>query len=262
MVRSLPHWILGLTLTVGAFSWLSLSGEAQDKVPGALQAPEKVNTPSLSEPESKPKMLTAGSLRAKLEMPIALELQPCPLKEAVQFLGERFDLSIILDLEAFKHPMVNVPEADNLMVSLPKVNGIKLHKALHWMLASIQADFLQQNGTVVIVPHSLATSPAYLRQLPIQAEFQQKPLFEALGQLSDASGVTVVVDQRAAEQGRSPVTANFMNVELEAAVRILADMANLKAVPLGSTLYVTTAENAKVWQREIGEELRNGAEMP
>jgi hypothetical protein len=188
-------------------------------------------------------------LRRKLEAAVDLEFDAGPLKDTLQFLSERYDLSIFVDNEAFK-TMLNAPDVENANVKLAKVRGVKLRRALSMLLAQLQADFLEQDGMVVVLPQIFFTNPEYLRKLPVRASFTRKPLHDALEELADATGVSVVIDQRAVEKAQTPVSANLMNISLEAAVRILADMADLKAVPIGNMLYVTSPENAKSWRHE------------
>jgi hypothetical protein len=73
---------------------------------------------------------------------------------------------------------------------------------------------------------------------------EQRPLEQALKTLATRTGFTVVLDVRAGEKGKTPVTAAFKNVPLDTAVRLLADMADLRSVLIDNTLYVTSPENA------------------
>jgi hypothetical protein len=54
----------------------------------------------------------------------------------------------------------------------------------------------------------------------------------------------VVVDVRTADKAKTPVTASFLNLPLDTAVRTLADMAELKSVLNDNVLYVTTEARA------------------
>jgi hypothetical protein len=83
-------------------------------------------------------------------------------------------------------------------------------------------------------------------QLPlVYAIFEKRPLEDALRELSELTDVSVVLDaSRAKETARLPVTATFKNVAVDTAVRLLADLAELKMVRVDNVLYVTTAENA------------------
>src|SRR5262249_56653278 len=64
----------------------------------------------------------------------------------------------------------------------------------------------------------------------VHAELDKKPLAEALDELAKASGFNVVVDTRVAEKAKAPVSARLLNTPLDTAVRLLADMAELKPV--------------------------------
>src|SRR5262249_55440478 len=127
--------------------------------------------------------------------------------------------------------------------------GVKLRTCLRLVLAQVQADFYQQDGLVMVVP-ATRMAPPFLFQRPVEAAFSRQPLSEALLELSDLTGVSVVVDARVAEKAKVAVTAAFAAVALETAVRVLADMADLKSVAIDKVLYVTTRENAKMLQAE------------
>ena len=75
-------------------------------------------------------------------------------------------------------------------------------------------------------------------------DFEEQPLKLALRSVSNKTGSNIVLDPRAGEKAQTAVTARLMNVPVDTAVRILADMADLQVVRLDNVLYVTTRENA------------------
>src|SRR5262249_9215543 len=76
------------------------------------------------------------------------------------------------------------------------------------------------------------------------ATFVKRPLGEALQELSDLTGISVVVDARVEDKLKLPVTATLKEkTNLMAAVRFLADMADLKVVAVENALYVTSKAN-------------------
>ena len=79
-------------------------------------------------------------------------------------------------------------------------------------------------------------------------EFDNVPLSDALRELASATDYTIVLDARAGEKSKLPVTASLINVPLDTAVRMLADMAELKPVLLNSAIYVTTEKRADRFQ--------------
>ena len=65
--------------------------------------------------------------------------------------------------------------------------------------------------------------------------------------------MSIVVDPRVGSKAKSPVTSRFSaETNLAQAVRLLADMADLKAVQVDNTLYVTSRSNNIVFPEEPG----------
>ncbi len=114
----------------------------------------------------------------------------------------------------------------------------------------VETTFLIRNGVVEILPTKLAT-PKYLLQQRVTGSYYQEPLGEVLRTLSYQTGATVVLDSRAGELVKAPITATFHNdVTLEAALRMVSEMAELKLVELADGLFVTTPPHAEILQQE------------
>jgi type II secretory pathway component HofQ len=84
----------------------------------------------------------------------------------------------------------------------------------------------------------------------VHVSAEAKPLEKVLQEVAKQSGYNVVLDPRSADKGATPIKANLNNVPVDNAVRLLADMADLKMVQMGNILYVTTAENAAKWEKQ------------
>jgi hypothetical protein len=192
----------------------------------------------------------------KLSMPIDLEKgidKDTPLQDALAFLSDRYDLTILIDVQAFKEEP-QVKEIENTKVRLAKMKGIPLGTVLRLVLDQANSTALVRAGYVQIVPTHRAVREVYKgREGPyspiVHAAFDKRPLEEVLEELAEQTGVSIVVDGRC-EGATEPVTATLMNVPLDTAVRLLADMAGLRVVPLDNTLYVTSKENAQAMQVE------------
>jgi hypothetical protein len=115
----------------------------------------------------------------------------------------------------------------------------------------LDATFLIRNGMVEILPASQAT-PAFLLQTKVAAEFNRRALEEALQDLSYLAGVTVVLDARAGELAKTPISAIFRNdVTLKAALCMVTEMAQLKMVVMPGGIFVTTPTHANCMQKEL-----------
>ena len=195
-----------------------------------------------------------AALRERLEMVVPqVEFDPGPLKDVLDYLTERYGLAILIETESFAGAGIDPYQLKDQQVHLKRVSGLPVATVLRRVLAQVDADFLQQDGAVVVVPRSVMTPPVLLRRR-VDALFEKVPLGEALRKLADRSGVSIVLDrQRAGDMAEAKVTANLIGVPVETAVRVLADMAGLESVPLENLLYVTTVENADRLKGGAGE---------
>lgn len=110
---------------------------------------------------------------------------------------------------------------------------------------------LVRAGRVEIVPSVYATKEYMLNQ-NVEVAFKARPLADALEELSDMTGVSLVIDPRANEKAQMPVTARFNNdVALQDAVRMLTEMAELKMVYLVTGIFITTPERARIMEKEL-----------
>src|ERR1019366_8721897 len=71
-----------------------------------------------------------------------------------------------------------------------------------------------------------------------------RSLVDALDDLAEKSGVTIIVDSRVAKKAQAKVTAKFTG-RLETAVRLLTDSVGLKHVVVDNVIYVTSPGNAE-----------------
>jgi hypothetical protein len=86
--------------------------------------------------------------------------------------------------------------------------------------------------------------PGWYKQSTVYEEFDNEPLASALATIAKWTDQNIVVDARALGKESPRVTASLHNVQVKAAVRILAELAGLQVVPLGNVLYVTTEADA------------------
>jgi hypothetical protein len=196
-------------------------------------------------------------VRRALDLPVTIEFEPnTPLSEALAHIAERYNIMILLDPEAFKEDL-REPDVANKPIKLPRLVDVNLRIVLREILNRVQGDFYIKEGILRIAPRNRVVAAVLVRQ-PIEANFAKRPLSDALRELSFISGVSVVLDARAEESAQLPITADLHNVPLETALRVLADMADLKPVAMDNLIYVTSKDNAKVLEAE--EAKRKGME--
>ena len=211
-------------------------------------------------PENKPEPLTS-----KLAKPVNFEgwtADPkMTLQEALDKLADQYGLTFDVNEAAFKNDMIDDVLAKPVAEKpLPKMNHVSLRTVLDKILTRIPT----QTGITYVLRRNVieVTTNAFLRPeiwgadypgpfLPlVSADFQKRPLDEALKELADQADFNVLLDPRSAEKAKAPINARLSNMPLDTAVRLLANMAELKAYQVDNVLYVTTPENAARMEEE------------
>jgi RNA polymerase sigma factor (sigma-70 family) len=83
----------------------------------------------------------------------------------------------------------------------------------------------------------------------VSVSADRKPLADILADLRKQTGANIVIDPRCeAAEKKATVTIALSDVRLYDALRVIADMAELKMVYAGNIYYVTTPANAKTFQ--------------
>jgi hypothetical protein len=200
-----------------------------------------------------------ASLAARLKQPVdfkGIEADPkMTFQEALDVLAKDYGLKFDINEAAFREEMVDDVESRPVVEkAVPKMSQVPLETVVRKILARVPA----QSTTTYIIRHDaieVTTGANLIREiwgpgyegpyLPLaNRSFDRQPLEEALKDLAASCNFNIVLDSRAAEKARLPVTARFENTPLDTAVRLLADMADLRPFLVDNVLYVTTPERA------------------
>jgi hypothetical protein len=231
------------------------TAKAEEKQPAAAAAPA-VRTLA---PE-------ASTLKLRLALTKVVDIDKPfdgDLKDILEYLSDRFELTFIIDPVAFRNSDPPLDNVDSTKMNLPKLPGVKLHTVLRLLLDPIGGTYFVHGDFIEIttykalrkklgyqaVPAWDRTEASYLGD-PVHLLAKEMPFADAVRELADASGANIVIDIRAKEQAKKPVTATLQQAPLRTAVRVLADMVELKVVALDNILYVTTPENAEKIAKE------------
>lgn len=212
--------------------------------------------------------LSAKKVRMALDRRITLDKGVPPnttLKDVLDFFETEFGVPFLIDSNAFA--ATGVQKVEEQPVQLPIMAKVPLRKVLRLLLGQIKGEpyfgtFLAQDDHVLVTTTYYANPELWGKQYNgpnVDAEFDGKELTDALRDLSELTGISVVLDRRMAEKAQVKVTAAIRDVPLDTAVRMLADMAGLKVAALPNALYVTSGENAKALEEERKERRENGS---
>ncbi|MFL5340924.1 MAG: RNA polymerase sigma factor [Gemmataceae bacterium] len=216
------------------------------------------------------------------------DLENMPLRDLLQFLTEKYNVPIRIDLAAFAR--MRVPQALAMyetQVKLPITRGMTVGDILREALAqldasggvegggnsAVQVTFRIRNGQIAIVPAyvpfipsvgttnpgdadpNIQMSPRDILEQeegePITVQIEDKPFFEVLQELRRITGANIVLDARHKEKAKQTITATLNDVRLLAALRVLSDMSELQPVAMNNIYYITSKENAERLQKEI-----------
>jgi hypothetical protein len=193
------------------------------------------------------------------------------LQDILDMLANRYDISFDVNEAAFKADNVeDVLQAKVMEKPLPAAKRTTIDALLKKVLARVPSSsgttYLLRRDVIEITTASAAQTEIWGKDfdgpyLPlVHADFEKKPLAEALEELASASGFNIVIDARVAEKAKTAVTARLLNAPLDTAVRLLADMSDLKPFQTDNLLYVTTRENADRLEAQEREKANNGGE--
>jgi type II secretory pathway component HofQ len=76
----------------------------------------------------------------------------------------------------------------------------------------------------------------------VDVDLSEVPLDTALKKLAQGTGVQIVFDPKLGKEAHAPVSLRVDDVPLEAAVRLLTNLAGLKPYRMGNIVYITTKE--------------------
>src|SRR5262245_1871024 len=199
----------------------------------AAPAPEK---------EPPPAVATAKKLAKPVKFPGWAKDERMTLQDALNELTETYGLRFSVNEWAFKAEVPPVPEVLNTPVvdrrGLPAMNNVPLETVLRRRLERVPSTsgttFPIRRDEIEITTWSVQKIEFWGESyrgpfLPLmQAVFDKRPLEEALKELAESADYNIVVDARATEKAKVPVSARLINVSLDTAVCLLADMADLK----------------------------------
>jgi hypothetical protein len=186
-----------------------------------------------------------------------------PLKEALHLIQDLcaekgVKLIIQIDYMSFKGED-NVgagPQED--LVSLARYRKLitvdELIRDLVDQIKTRDGAIVLRNGIVVVMAKRSASTQALLRTKAC-ARFDKVPLADVLRDLSDMSGVSILFDPRVGDKAQLPTSIELRgDISFGAALKIVAEMADLRVVQVDGGVYVTTPTTAEAIERRVRQE--------
>jgi hypothetical protein len=119
-----------------------------------------------------PQARNALKLRDTLNSPISLdkEVPPSPLRDVLDFLSDKYNLTFIVDVQAFDQAGAGGGKnVQDTQVSLPKMPGVTLGTAMRFLLAQINGTYLIRRDYIEITTNDRAIAEKAVRAYPVAA---------------------------------------------------------------------------------------------
>jgi len=160
------------------------------------------------------------------------------LNDVIEDLKAKTKMPVILDSQ-----IMNFGLDPNQPIVTVKLKQVKLKDGLKAALAPFNLKFgLTPEGLFISSEEGVITRQ--LRQR-VSLHCDGTEFAATIKQLAADTGANVVVDPRLGEMAKRAVTLKLDDVPLETAVRLLAEVADLRAVRSSNVLFITTPEKAR-----------------
>jgi hypothetical protein len=179
-----------------------------------------------------------AAVRKALDEVGDMNYQARSLNDVITDLKEKSKIPVIIDNAIYQfgldpsQPIVNV-----------NLKQVKLKDGLKKALEPFNLKFgLTAEGLFISTEEAVITRQ--LRQR-VSVDCDGTEFAAAIKQLAADTGANVTIDPRLKDKAKTPVTLKLDDVPLETAVRLLAEVSDLRAVRMSNVLFVTSADKVK-----------------
>jgi hypothetical protein len=251
-------------------------------------APAKVNPPAKASTAQTPTPAGTKGTTAVLDEKLGVEVSGgIPLRELFDLIEERTDLVVRVDVAAFRRMRAFESQEggdgpDRLLQHLQVTRVVLPGKAARLPVRDVLGDALAQvqmqtpwtyqvrgNQLVIVPAYQPSFAPGVNPLEPgeeashlddyivreqvyggvVAVTADRRPLADIIADLRRQTGANIVLDPRCQDQaGKAALSIALSDVRLYDALRVIADMAELKLVYAGNIYYITTTANARTFQ--------------
>jgi type II secretory pathway component GspD/PulD (secretin) len=204
------------------------------------------------EPKSAPAPIS--KIRAGLDKTVTIDFTGQSLADALNHFRDKTGVPINIDPIMFVQMGLNPNDPMGGQVTIKGTN----EKASQILRRTLSA---QRLGYVILEDGVLVTSEdgAVMRQMRqrVSVDLDEVPLKKAVRDLAKNHGINLVIDPRVTKEADAPVSLQLDNTGIETALRLLAEMAQLKAVRMGNVVFITDETKAKKIRDEESHQFDN-----
>lgn len=197
-------------------------------------------------PTTKETTSPAEKIRAQLRQPLRTEFNAQSLGAVVEHLRQKTKLPISFDQLTLLQHGVNPQEATGDVEV--RATGEPAGDVLRKMLNNYNLDYVILDDVLLITTENMATA-RQLRQR-VTLDVRDTTLQQAIRDLARRYGLNIIVDPRSAKKAAGAVSLKVENVNIETGLRLLAELADLKAARIGNVVFITDAARAEQLRKE------------
>jgi hypothetical protein len=217
----------------------------------------------------------ADKLRAALEKKVTLDFTGQTLVEVLNHFRDKTGIPINIDHNALMQVGIDMPgggggfpgggifppggggfgNAQPMQEIKIKAKDEKASQVLRRFLNAHQLSYIILDDAVLITTEE-AGLMRQMRQR-VSVDVDDVPFNKAVRSLAKNHGINLVIDPKVAKLAEANVSLQLESTGIETALRLLAEMASLKAVRMGNVMFITSEEKAEKIRKEESNQFDN-----
>lgn len=195
-------------------------------------------------------------LRQGLDKQITVNFTGQNIEEVLNHIKDKSGLPISIDDASMAMMNVNFlnPNGQPMQVQVKATNE-KTSAVLRKFLNHYRMTYVIFEDSILVTGEEYALMRQMKQRVSVNVE--DVPAKKAITDLARNHGINLVIDPKVATQADTAVSLSVDNTGIETAVRLLAELASLKAVRMGNVMFVTDETRAKKIREEEGHQFDN-----
>lgn len=219
-----PGWVVLTTALLVAVPIQAAPIEEKPVEKGELTAPEK--------------------LRKELDRAITIEISEQSLSMAINQLKDQTRVNLVVDRTMLNQMGL---DPDSIPVSV-NLKDARLQTVLRTILRPQNLSFAIIGDTVLISTDDMCMHRQMKQRIRVDLEGTE--LSTALKRLARETGTNVLFDPKVVKEAATPLTMQLEDVPYETAVKLMTEMAGLKAVRVGNVLFICSKQQANEMRQD------------
>ncbi len=197
------------------------------------------------------KPAAADKIRQGLDKSITIDYTGQSLAEALNHFREKIGLPINIEpIAMMQAGQAAFPDLGEPMAPQVTIKGTneKASQILRRTLSAHRLTYIVIDDAVLVTSEDAAV----MRQMRqrVSVDLDQVPLKKAVRDLAKSKGINLVIDPLVMRDADTPVSLQLDNTGIETTLRLLAELAYVKAVRMGNVVFITSEDKAKKIQAE------------